>query len=88
MHHDEMIMTVSWEIIQNVLTSDLDISVFIEGLVDDDKNSKSKLDIQLSIPSQKDCKIESIDVNILNWDEVYDVEYESLPDLIRDAWNK
>jgi len=81
-------MKVSWEIIKNVLTSDLDISVFIEGLHDDDENSKAKLDIQLSIPSQKDCKIESINVSILNWDEVFDVDYELLPDLIRDAWNK
>jgi len=87
-YEDEMIVIVSWEIIRNLVTSELDISVFVERLLDDSGTSKAKLDIQLSLPSQNDCHIESTDVNILNWDEVYDAEYESLPEMIRDAWNE
>lgn len=84
-----MIVMVSWEIIKNVITSELDISVFIEGLPDyGSENKKAKIDVQISIPSQDTCNIESIDVNVTNWDEVFDAKYESLPDMIRDSWNE
>lgn len=86
---DDMIVMVSWEINKNVITSELDISVFIEGLPDyGSENKKAKIDVQISIPSQDTCNIESIDVNVTNWDEVFDAKYESLPDMIRDSWNE
>lgn len=84
----ERVISVGWEIIKNALTSDLDISIFIEGLPEDDsKQDTSIVDVQITIPSQESCSVEAIDVNIVNWSEVLDSEYDALPEKIKTLWN-
>lgn len=82
----QIIVTVSWEIVRNGVTSDLDISIFIEELPED--KTMKKIDVKLSIPSRDSCEIESLNIDIVNWDESFDKEYDSLPDKIRDIWNQ
>lgn len=88
MRNDGGIMSVSWEITKNALTSDVDISVFIEGLPEkDSEKDTAVIDVQISIPSQDSCSIESVDVNIANWSESLDKEYDSLSEKIQQLWN-
>ncbi len=80
-----IIVTISWEIVRNALTSDLDITIFIEELPEDE--TMKKLDVQLTIPTPYSCEIESLNIDITNWDEIFDKEYDSLPEKIKDIWN-
>lgn len=88
LHEGDEVITVTWELARNVATSDLMISLTIEGLPDKSDSRSGKLDIQLSIPNSDSCSIGSEDITVINWDEVFDTEYETLPDFIRDSWNK
>ena len=88
LHDGDQFITITWEISRNIATSDLMISLTIEGLPDQDDSRSGKLDIQLTIPSSEKCSVQSEDITIINWDEVFDSDYDSLPDHIRDSWNK
>ena len=88
LHNDDEFITVTWEIMRNVATSDLMISLTIEGLPDKNDSRSGKLDIQLSIIDYDTFIICSEDIVVINWDEVFDTEYDSLPDFIRDSWNE
>ena len=83
------IITVNWEIIRNALTSDLDISIFIDGLPDDDDQQNAPIiGVQISIPSAENCVIKSEDVNITNWGNELDSVYSSLAEKIQETWNE
>lgn len=88
LHDGEQLITINWEISRNIATSDLMIAITIYGLPAKYDTSSGKLDIQLTIPSSEDCSIQSEDITVINWDEVFDSDYDSLPDYIRDSWNQ
>lgn len=86
--NDDKSLTVWWRIKRNADTSALMISLTIEGLHSQDDSRSGKLDMQIDIPNPDKCLVQSEDVTVINWDEVFDSDYDSLPDYIRDSWNK